>query len=724
MVSIETIREQFDELGIEPSDEVVNACITICLNNGINDPVEFVEQWMAYSVSKLGGAEPTVAYLNDMEAHEYTGKARKLGKAATIVGGTASSNATPRIDPKVSKLTTYRNVDSAEQDVLEMYGCVTPKASKAVSRLQHTKNTPDRVRGSPFATVTYSPISTSKHEKDSEDAKSSKSGQIVYTYGKAQLLKQINWLPAASSGGEATNDGSTDIPTKSKNGGREAGGRGATKDTAGPPGVKGISIGYQAGQFANENSKYMFDSSYDRVMILSDRIYETGSAICYRLAQEELCPATQQATLDEGSSEVHTLPNSANHAMDEDDRTSDREMVNWLDGVKVHHVDYPSSDTIRVLGRIVVEPKTSSADSTGVSSTAAAAGRSNDQQQHRLSIVDFDEHTLRNTKLDLSHVKVPWSLFPGQTVLLEGINPRGTMFTVQRVHHMRKLNLPCAPSTLDRPLKMVIASAPFTDRTDLLYEKLTGLLDYCSTDPPDVLLLTGPLADANRPVYKEVAETFDEYYEKIVGTIMSAVGSRTEVFIVANHDDVNSSFVYPTPPYRVASFYKNLHLLPDPCLFSIEGLEIGVTTVDSIGHLIENECCSVDAGDKIKRALNYLFHQASFYPLNPPMEDIPLDVDMLNDFGRLTRVPNVMVCPSALNRFIREINGCVCINPGFVEGHQTPDGGSYARLIIHPPVADAPDAPVAASSSTASPATQQRPPPPPSSYIACQIIKS
>ncbi|XP_052869051.1 DNA polymerase alpha subunit B [Anopheles cruzii] len=715
MVSIETIREQFDELGIEPSDEVVNACITICLNNGINDPVEFVEQWMAYSVSKLSGAEPTVAYLNDMEAHEYTGKARKMGKVATIVGGTASSNATARSDPKVSKLTTYRNVDSAEQDVLEMYGCVTPKASKAVSRLQHSKNTPDVVRGSPFSTVTYSPISTSKHGKDSEDAKSGKSGQIVYTYGKAQLLKQINSLPAALSGGEETNDGSTDIPAKGKNGGgREAGGRGATKDTAAvAPGGKGISIGYQAGQFANENSKYMFDSSYDRVMILSDRIYETGSAICYRLAQEELATATQQATLEEGSSEG----SSANHATDEDDRASDREMVNWLDGVKVHHVDYPSSDTIRVLGRIVVEPRTTSADG----GAGVAQGRSNDQQQHRLSIVDFDEQTLRNTRLDLSHTKAPWSLFPGQTVLLEGINPRGTMFTVQRVHHLRKLNLPCAPHTLDRTLKMVIASAPFTDRTDLLYEKLTGLLDYCRTDPPDVLLLTGPLADANRPLYKEVAETFDEYYEKIVGTIMSAVGSRTEVFIVANHDDVNSSFVYPTPPYRVASFYKNLHLLPDPCLFSIEGLEIGVTTVDSIGHLIENECCSADAGDKIKRAMNYLFHQASFYPLNPPMEDIPLDVDMLNDFGRLTRVPNVMVCPSTLNRFIREINGCVCINPGFVDGQQTPDGGSYARLIIHPPEADAP---MVAAAAAASSSTQQRPAPAPSSYIACQIIKS
>uniref|UniRef100_A0A182W367 DNA polymerase alpha subunit B N-terminal domain-containing protein n=1 Tax=Anopheles minimus TaxID=112268 RepID=A0A182W367_9DIPT len=127
MVSIETIREQFDELGIEPSDEVINKCIEICINNDITDPIEFVEQWMAYSVSKLSGAEPTVAYLNEMEAHEYASKAKKATKMSTIAAAVGNIGVSPRMDSKVSKLTTYRNVDSVEQDVLEMYGCITPK---------------------------------------------------------------------------------------------------------------------------------------------------------------------------------------------------------------------------------------------------------------------------------------------------------------------------------------------------------------------------------------------------------------------------------------------------------------------------------------------------------------------------------------------------------------------------------------------------------------------
>uniref|UniRef100_A0A182IW80 DNA polymerase alpha subunit B N-terminal domain-containing protein n=1 Tax=Anopheles atroparvus TaxID=41427 RepID=A0A182IW80_ANOAO len=127
MVSVETIREQFDELGIEPSDDIINKCIEICINNDINDPVEFVEQWMAYSVSKLGGAEPTVAFLNEMEAHEYTSKTARKVKASSLTGVGLGNIASPRLDSKVSKITTYRNVDSTEQDVLEMYGCITPK---------------------------------------------------------------------------------------------------------------------------------------------------------------------------------------------------------------------------------------------------------------------------------------------------------------------------------------------------------------------------------------------------------------------------------------------------------------------------------------------------------------------------------------------------------------------------------------------------------------------
>lgn len=76
MVSIESLREQFDEIGLEPSTDVIDKCLEICSRCGVDDPVEFVETWMAYSVSKLGGAEPTVDTLRDMESHEFANKVR------------------------------------------------------------------------------------------------------------------------------------------------------------------------------------------------------------------------------------------------------------------------------------------------------------------------------------------------------------------------------------------------------------------------------------------------------------------------------------------------------------------------------------------------------------------------------------------------------------------------------------------------------------------------
>ncbi|XP_050079466.1 DNA polymerase alpha subunit B [Anopheles maculipalpis] len=752
MVSIETIREQFDELGIEPSDEVVNKCIEICINNNITDPVEFVEQWMAYSVSKLSGAEPTVAYLNEMEAHEYTSKARKASKLSGIVAAAGNIGASPRMDTKVTKITTYRNVDSVvEQDVLEMYGCVTPKNKKSVSRSLHNVNTSDSVRGagSPFTTVTYSPISAAAAKKNDPNVPS-KAGQVVYTYGNAKLLKQFNWLPTTTTtvDGESSskNDDSVSIDDHARNNRRTAG--------SGPPGRRGTGVSFtmKATQFANDGCKYMFDSSYDRVMILGDRIYECGNAICNRLAldakqsrqkQQQLMREKADSLNNQTDSTAVDVPltvkkEPTEEVEEEVEQHDDENAVNvmdeekycsWFDGVKVHHVDYPSSEPIRVLGRIVAESSltdTSSAASiangTASSDNDATSSKRNLANASKLSIVDYDEHTLRYTRLDLSRVQAPpgWSLFPGQAVLLEGVNPRGILFTVNQIHCERTLAFPRAPASLDKTLTIVIASAPFTDSDDLLYEKLSSLLLYCNNNPPDVLILTGPFADANCKLYADVAETFDEYFEKIVATIMNSIGEQTQVFIVANHNDLVSACVYPTPPYKVASFYKNLHFLPDPCVFSVEGLEIATTTVDIIKQLIDSECTAAHipmagggsaaaaplvGGDKIKRAYSHLFHQTSFYPLNPPPEDVPLDVDMLNEFGRLQRVPNVMICPSALNRYVREINGCVCINPGFVDGHSA--DGSYARLVIQPPETN--DATFNAT---------------PASYIACQIVKT
>lgn len=464
---------------------------------------------------------------------------------------------------------------------------------------------------------------------------------MVYTFGNAQLLKQTSW--ASSSTGNTPRRTPLAIEVQLFKGGQLTSAGEGSAANAGPT-------------FMSQDCKYMYDSIYDRVLIFGDWIYEGGKDICQRL----------KAAAD--TAEEESIP--------KDDREA-----TVVEQVAVHHVDFPSTEKINVLGRILVHPE--------------------QRKDDRLAIVDFDEMTLRCTKLNFSKLK-SWSVFPGQTVLLEGVNPRGNAFEVHRIHYERKLELPVAPMNLGKELNLVIAAAPFTEKDDLLYEKLSDLLAYCSNNRPDVLILTGPFGASSNPLFASIAEPFEEYFEKIMVNIMNSIAPTTEVLVVSNHDDIMSMFVYPSFPYKINSFFKNLHFLPDPCVVSINGLELGITTADVIKDLTEAEVSGNPIGDRIKRAFNYMFHHRSFYPLNPPPETVPLDVDLLNEFGKLDRVPNMMICPGDLKCYVRDVNGCVCINPGHLADHENGEG-TFARVVVHPPEA-----------KTATPF----------SYVACQVVKS
>ncbi|XP_055619724.1 DNA polymerase alpha subunit B isoform X2 [Toxorhynchites rutilus septentrionalis] len=502
------------------------------------------------------------------------------------------------------------------------------RAKKTVSRLH--AHTPDRNKAQ-FSPASYSPISASK-KADADGPNNS--GNVVYTFGNASLLKQTTW--------------STRDTTSSTSGKRPLSIEVRTfKGTQLTP--EEDNTGKELPNCLGNECKYMYDSSYDRVLILGDRIYEGGREICQGirdLRRQRLL--MKLIGLAEGNEE-DSIPKD------------DREAC-VVEEVAIHHVDYPSTELITVMGRIVTHPE---------------------RKTDRIAIVDFDEMTLRYTKLDLSKVK-SWSLFPGQTVVLEGINPRGNAFEVATIHTQRKLEKPLNPIHLEKGISMVIGSAPFTDKDDLLYEKLSDLLAYCSENSPDVLILTGPFGDASSPLFSTIAEPFEEYFEKIITNIMQSVPPSTEVFIVSNHDDIVSMFVYPSFPHKINKYFKNLHFLPDPCVLSINGVEIGVTTVDVIKDLADAELSENPIGDKIKRAFKYLFYHKTFYPLNPPPEYLPLDVDLLNEFGKLPRIPNMMICPGDLKCYVRDVDGCVCINPGHLVDHATGEG-TFARVVVYPP---------------------------------------
>lgn len=55
--------------------------------------------------------------------------------------------------------------------------------------------------------------------------------------------------------------------------------------------------------------------------------------------------------------------------------------------------------------------------------------------------------------------------------------------------------------------------------------------------------------------------------------------------------------------------------------------------------------------DKIRRYVNYLFHQKSFYPLFPPQ--VPTDLRLLHEYATINKIPNVLVVPSDIKFYMR-----------------------------------------------------------------------
>lgn len=88
----------------------------MCSFYHLYDPVEFVEKWMAFSISNLSGADPNLPFLNDFENKEFRNQNPATAKQKKPTGK--------------SNLKVYnQESDEEENDLLGAYVCITPKVS-------------------------------------------------------------------------------------------------------------------------------------------------------------------------------------------------------------------------------------------------------------------------------------------------------------------------------------------------------------------------------------------------------------------------------------------------------------------------------------------------------------------------------------------------------------------------------------------------------------------
>ncbi|XP_015121831.1 DNA polymerase alpha subunit B [Diachasma alloeum] len=287
-----------------------------------------------------------------------------------------------------------------------------------------------------------------------------------------------------------------------------------------------------------------------------------------------------------------------------------------------------------------------------------------------------------STSLNLSKLK-QFSIFPGEIVVVEGINPGTETFIVREMKTIVGVQ-PTPPPNITQTMQIVVACGPFTQRDRLDFQPLMNLMQNVAETEPNLLVLVGPFVPQDNEDIKQavVVNTLQEVFEEFVEKIMNFVkGSCTQILLMSSSKDAHHDNVYPTPEYFIPQSLKssNIHTISDPCMISVDGLSIGATSVDILKHLAGKEISHNMGGtDRVARLAEHVLQQACFYPLYPPSKEINMDIELWEKYAHMKYRPHILLLPSSLKPFCKWSDDTFIINPGDMSKNL------YARLKIRP----------------------------------------
>uniref|UniRef100_A0A672Z0F9 DNA polymerase alpha subunit B n=1 Tax=Sphaeramia orbicularis TaxID=375764 RepID=A0A672Z0F9_9TELE len=310
-------------------------------------------------------------------------------------------------------------------------------------------------------------------------------------------------------------------------------------------------------------------------------------------------------------------------------------------------VSLPAQDVITVLGQVCCD----SNGKLNAQSVLLEAGPEQGGQQ---------------VPVDLSELK-EYSLFPGQVVMMEGMNTTGRKLVASKLYEGVPL-----PFYTPGPMNVLVACGPYTPSDGLTFDPLIDLINVIVKDRPDVCLLVRSLSSK-----AQVTETFEAIFSRCIESIVdgtNSVGCR--LVFVPSQRDIHHHFIYPQPPFTLPNLSKEqaqrITLVPDPCTLLIDGVTFGVTSTDILFHMGAEEISCGTGSERFSRILKHMLTQRSYYPLYPPVEDVNMDYEKFQSYGQMPLTPDILIIPSELRYFIKvllnlshndkkHLDSCTCL---------------------------------------------------------------
>jgi len=354
-------------------------------------------------------------------------------------------------------------------------------------------------------------------------------------------------------------------------------------------------------------------------------------------------------------------------------------------------VDIPGNGVVHLLGKILYE-------------------KLPDETQGYMLEGDLNISGGNRVKLDLS-VLEKYSIFPGQTVVVKGVNTSGHEVVAQEIwddfseKYQSPMDVsasnikwisPISQQPQSVPVMVLAAFGPFTATNSFEYEgsPLQSFAMVVAKKKPAVLILLGPLIDINNPAVHNLDVTFTEAAVNLLNSFFKDCclpGIAMEILVAPSIRDAHHDPVFPQTPYldfnNVEAPYPDLQtveLMCNPAQFWVNDYFFAVTSYDVLRPLNRQltylNRTATKKYTKLEQICEHPIKQKSFYPaLTGPLLDRTFSKDLY-----LHRTPDVFLTSTNLKYFaINTPQGTAVLNSRTLA--RGSGGGAYSQILIHPP---------------------------------------